>query len=55
MRNIRFVTLLPLLLAVAGRAVAQTAAIDPGMSKEQVVAKLGTPASEHSSGTTTYL
>jgi outer membrane protein assembly factor BamE (lipoprotein component of BamABCDE complex) len=43
-----------LLVSLAGSAAAQ-ATIDPGMSKQQVVAKLGKPASEHSKGTTTYL
>jgi outer membrane protein assembly factor BamE (lipoprotein component of BamABCDE complex) len=52
MRKIGIAVLL--VLAVAGRAIAQ-ASIDPGMSREQVIAKLGKPASEHSSGTTTYL
>jgi hypothetical protein len=52
MRNITRVALL--IVAVAGAAHAQ-ASIDPGMTKDQVVARLGKPASEHSSGTTTYL
>jgi outer membrane protein assembly factor BamE (lipoprotein component of BamABCDE complex) len=52
MRNMSIVALL--VVAVAGSANAQ-ASIDPGMTKEQVIAKLGKPASEHSSGTTTYL
>jgi outer membrane protein assembly factor BamE (lipoprotein component of BamABCDE complex) len=43
-----------LLVALAGSAGAQ-ATIDPGMTKQQVIAKLGQPASEHSKGTTTYL
>jgi hypothetical protein len=43
-----------LLVAVASSASAQ-ASIDPGMTRDQVVAKLGKPASEHSSGTKTYL
>lgn len=52
MRRIAFVA--SLLVAVAGTASAQ-ASIDPGMTRDQVVAKLGKPASEHSSGTKTYL
>jgi outer membrane protein assembly factor BamE (lipoprotein component of BamABCDE complex) len=43
-----------LLVALAGSAAAQ-ATIDPGMTKQQVIAKLGQPASEHSKGTSTYL
>jgi hypothetical protein len=43
-----------LIIAVAGSASAQ-ASIDPGMSHDQVLAKLGKPSSEHSSGTKTYL
>jgi outer membrane protein assembly factor BamE (lipoprotein component of BamABCDE complex) len=43
-----------LLVALAGSAAAQ-ATIDPGMTKQQVIAKLGQPASEHSKGTATYL
>ena len=52
MRN-RVVVIL-LLVAAAGTARAQ-ASIDPGMSKAQVIARLGKPASEHSSGPTTFL
>ncbi len=52
MRKVLFVTLF--VVAAAGSASAQ-ASIDPGMSKDQVIAKLGKPTSEHSSGTTTYL
>ena len=52
MRHIAYVTLL--MIAAAGAAGAQ-AAIDPGMTKDQVIARLGKPASEHSTGTTTYL
>jgi outer membrane protein assembly factor BamE (lipoprotein component of BamABCDE complex) len=36
-------------------STAATAAIDPGMSKAQVVAKLGKPASERTRGEFTYL
>jgi hypothetical protein len=43
-----------LLLAVPATIRAQ-ATIDPGMSKAQVVAKLGRPAVEKASGTATYL
>jgi hypothetical protein len=52
MRRIAFVA--SLLVAVASSANAQ-ASIDPGMTKDQVIAKLGKPASEHSSGTKTFL
>jgi len=46
---------LTLVLAFAGaRAQAQTA-IDPGMSKAQVVAKFGTPYAERAAGSSTYL
>lgn len=41
--------------AAAGTARAQGSSIDPGMSREQVIAKLGKPVSEHSSGARTYL
>lgn len=44
-----------LVAAAAGTARAQGASIDPGMSREQVIAKLGRPISEHSSGARTYL
>jgi outer membrane protein assembly factor BamE (lipoprotein component of BamABCDE complex) len=50
--KIRLVALL--LAAAAGSASAQSS-IDPGMTKDQVVEKLGKPASEHSTGTSTYL
>ena len=52
MRNISFLALM--VVAFAGHASAQSS-IDPGMTKEQVIARLGKPASEHSSGTKTYL
>ncbi len=52
MRRTSFVALL--ILAVAGSASAQ-AAIDPGMTHDQVVSKLGKPSSEHSDGNKTYL
>lgn len=52
MRRIALVA--SLLVAVARSASAQ-ASIDPGMTRDQVVAKLGKPASEHTSGTKTYL
>ncbi len=52
MRN--FTRLALLMVAVAGSASAQ-ASIDPGMTRDQVVAKLGKPASEHSSGSATFL
>jgi outer membrane protein assembly factor BamE (lipoprotein component of BamABCDE complex) len=52
MRKLKLFALLT--IAAAGSAHAQ-ASIDPGMTKEQVIARLGKPASEHSSGTATYL
>lgn len=52
MRN--FTRLALLVVAVAGSASAQ-ASIGPGMTRDQVVAKLGKPASEHSSGSATFL
>jgi hypothetical protein len=53
MRNASWIALL--VVAVAGSAGAQAASIDPGMTREQVVARLGKPISEHSSGASTYL
>jgi hypothetical protein len=53
MRKLPWIALL--VVAVAGSALAQEASIDPGMSREQVVARLGKPVSEHSSGARTYL
>ena len=53
MRKLPWIALL--VVAVAGSARAQAASIDPGMSREQVVAHLGKPISEHSSGARTYL
>lgn len=57
MRKFGLVALLA--VAVAGNANAQAgrteASIDPGMTKDQVIARLGRPASEHSSGTHTFL
>jgi hypothetical protein len=53
MRTFTFVALLA--ATFAGHAHAQAASIDPGMTKEQVIAKLGKPTSEHSSSTATYL
>src|ERR1700720_4009312 len=52
MRNFTVVAFL--FAAAAGSASAQ-ASIDSGMTKDQVIAKLGKPASEHSSGNATYL
>jgi outer membrane protein assembly factor BamE (lipoprotein component of BamABCDE complex) len=52
MRRISIVALL--IIAAAGSASAQSS-IDPGMSHDQVVSKLGKPSSEHSSGNKTYL
>jgi outer membrane protein assembly factor BamE (lipoprotein component of BamABCDE complex) len=52
MRN--FTRLALLMVAVAASASAQ-ASIDPGMTRDQVVAKLGKPASEHSGGSATFL
>jgi hypothetical protein len=53
MRKIPWIALL--ILTVAASARAQGASIDPGMSREQVIAHLGKPISEHSSGARTYL
>jgi hypothetical protein len=53
MRKLSWIALLA--IAVAGSARAQVASIDPGMSREQVIARLGKPISEHSSGDHTYL
>ncbi len=53
MRNASWIALL--VVAVAGSAGAQAGSIDSGMSKDQVVARLGKPISEHSSGGSTYL
>ncbi len=52
MRRIAFVALL--IVAVAGSASAQ-GSIDPGMSHDQVIGRLGKPSSEHTSGNKTYL
>ena len=52
MRKLKLFALLT--IAAAGSAYAQ-ASIDPGMTKEQVIARLGKPASEHSSGSATFL
>jgi len=52
MRN--FTRLALLMVAVAGSASAQ-ASIDRGMTRDQVVARLGKPTSEHSSGSATFL
>jgi outer membrane protein assembly factor BamE (lipoprotein component of BamABCDE complex) len=53
MRNASWIALL--FVAIAGGAGAQSASIDAGMTKEQVVARLGKPISEHTSGESTYL
>lgn len=53
MRRLSWIALL--VVAVAGDVRAQAASIDPGMSREQVIARLGRPVSEHSSRTATYL
>jgi hypothetical protein len=53
MRKASWIALL--VVAVAGSAGAQAGSIDSGMTKEQVVARLGKPVSEHSSGGSTYL
>jgi hypothetical protein len=50
----RLAAVVLLLTAAAGAARAQ-AVVDPGMTKAQVVAKLGKPAVEKSTGTSTYL
>jgi hypothetical protein len=53
MRNASWIALL--VVAVAGSAGAQAGSIDSGMTKDQVVARLGKPISEQSSGGSTYL
>ena len=53
MRKFSLIALL--VVAFAGNARAQGASIDPGMTREQVIAKLGKPISEHTSGSRTYL
>ena len=53
MRKLSWIALL--VVAAAGSARAQGASIDAGMSREQVIARLGKPVSEHSSGPRTYL
>ncbi|MFI5231918.1 MAG: outer membrane protein assembly factor BamE [Gemmatimonadales bacterium] len=53
MRRIPWIALL--VVAVAGSARAQAASIDPGMNREEVIARLGKPVSEHASGARTYL
>jgi outer membrane protein assembly factor BamE (lipoprotein component of BamABCDE complex) len=55
MRRIPLVAIL--LAATAGSANSQAsqAAIDPGMTREQVIARLGKPASEHSNGSSIFL
>jgi hypothetical protein len=55
-----FTSVALLIATVAGSTPAQTrpsspATIDPGMTKEQVIDKLGKPLSEHSTGSWTYL
>jgi hypothetical protein len=52
----RFAAIAVLAIALgAGRARAQVATIDPGMTEAQVVAKLGRPLSSRSFKTFTYL
>lgn len=48
----RFAALVAVLLAVTAHA---QAVIDPGMSKAQVIARLGTPIAERATGSQTYL
>jgi hypothetical protein len=56
MRKLTLGALLVVAAAVtASNAWAQRAEIDPGMTREQVVARLGRPVSEHSSAHATYL
>jgi hypothetical protein len=50
----RRLALFATLMMAAGSARAQST-IDPGMSKAEVIAKLGKPSSEHSDGSSTYL
>ena len=48
-------TLAVMLAPAAPAALAAQAVVDPGMTKAQVVAKLGRPAVERTAGTATYL
>jgi hypothetical protein len=51
MRTLRILAL----LAAAAAPLAAQAVVDPGMSRDQVIAKLGKPATERTSGAFTYL
>ena len=55
MRKLTWGALLAAAAVTAPNAWAQRAEIDPGMTREQVVARLGRPVSEHSSSHATYL
>ena len=55
MRRVRKHAVVTLLFVSAAFPLGAQGTIDPGMSKAQVVAKLGKPASEHSAGTQTFL
>jgi hypothetical protein len=51
----RVLSALPVLLALAAAPLAAQATIDPGMTKAQVVERLGAPAHESARGPHTYL
>ena len=55
MRHMVAVTLALAVGAATGGAQATKGTIDPGMSKEQVVERLGRPAGERTAGAFTYL
>jgi hypothetical protein len=54
MRRVLFTALL-IAIAAAGVQGAAAQSIDPGMTKSQVIERLGAPAAERSSGAYTYL
>ncbi len=51
----RLAPILCLALTLVSRTALAQAVVDPGMTKAQVVAKLGTPLAERTSGTQTFL
>ena len=55
MRRIPLVALVLIAATSGASAQGSQASIDPGMTKDQVIARLGKPASEHSSGFSTFL
>jgi hypothetical protein len=54
-RVIVYSTALLIAIAAAGEQGAAAQSIDPGMTKSQVIERLGAPAAERSSGAYTYL